>query len=144
MAAAELQHLYSSPTAIKITGATKYHIEAWVTSGVITPTLVGKKKAGYRWSFRDLVQLRTLVQLRQQFNMTVKQLRRISATLKIYGGDFADTYLLVIGEDVMIADGERLISTLKQPGQLSFILYSLESNEREVRAALVVVEAEAA
>jgi hypothetical protein len=89
------------------------------------------------WSFRDLVALRTVGELRQA-GVSLQDLRKVSDYLHAYGGDFADTFLVAVSDDVMIMTGAELISTLKAPGQLVIkaMVYDLERAERTVREAL--------
>jgi DNA-binding transcriptional MerR regulator len=135
---------YPTLIATRVTGTTLRMATYWVEVGLLTPSVLdgsrGRRrgsKQGHLWSFRDLVALRTVGELRQA-GVSLQDLRKVSGYLHDYGGDFADTFLVAVGDDVMIVTGAELISTLKAPGQLVIkaMVYDLSRAEREVRSAL--------
>jgi MerR HTH family regulatory protein len=133
----DMQQLFSTKLTLKVTGATRRNLDNWVTEGVLVPTQAGRPRQGHRWSFRDLVQIRTIVELRQA-GISLVSLRRVAVFLREYGGDFASTFLVVAGGDVFIAHDDQLISALKQPGQFAMVVYDLEHSENAVRQALAM------
>jgi len=70
--------LYTSMQAMHITGATRNNIEYWVTTGLVTPEFLGRKSHGHQWSFRNLVELQVLVELRKRSRLGYMQWRRIA------------------------------------------------------------------
>lgn len=130
----EVQQLFTTKTALRVTGATRGNLDQWVVKGVVIPTRPGGPRAGHRWTFRDLVQIRTLVELRQA-GITLAAVCQVAEYLRSYNEDFGSTFLLVMGGDVFIEHGDQLISALKNPGQLT-IVYALEKTASAVREAL--------
>ena len=131
-----VQSLFSTAVAKRVTHATPRNIQQWVTGGLITPTVVGKKKAGYKWSFRDLVELRTLVALRREHKMSFAHLCQIATFLQEQSVDWTLTSLVVFGNDILWLNQEQWMSLLKLPGQLTLLRYDLAEAERDVRTAL--------
>jgi DNA-binding transcriptional MerR regulator len=131
-----VQTLFNSTVAMHVTGASPKNIHLWVTRGIVTPTLIGKKKAGYRWSFRDLVALRIVATLRHEHNVSFESLRRIVAFLREHDMEWSLASVVIIGNDVFWIRDDQWISLMKQPGQLALIRYPIEYAERDVRQAL--------
>lgn len=129
---------YTSPVAQKIAGlATSQALDYWVNTHVIKPSLP-KHGKDRRWSFRDLVALRTIGQLRDA-GITLQEIRRVATILAEFEQDFSNSYLLVNGGDVMIVDARGLVSALKRPKQLAFPaswIIDLGHIERDVQTAL--------
>jgi len=56
-----MDHNYLTKFVRKLTGATENQLKYWVKIGIVTPIRIGKT---HYYSFRDIVKLRILVQLR--------------------------------------------------------------------------------
>lgn len=106
----------------------------WVESGIIKPSIAGKRNR--RWSFRDLVALRMIRQLRET-GFSLQQVRIVATALSRYDQDFANSYLIAVADDVIIVNEQGLISALKRPGQFAMaIVFDLETAAHDVTDAI--------
>ncbi len=138
---------FSSPQVMKICRITKRQLQTWLESGLITPSVFQGEGRGehHRYSFIDLVAIRTLVEIRQQ-GMSVQVIKRIAERVVEYGGSsFADCFLAFDGHDVILRRGEDLVSLIRNPGQLAFMwVISLDHLEKEVRQSVTDAKKKAA
>lgn len=136
---------YLSRVAQKVTGLSKRQLDYWARSGFVQPSIDAGARGGLggsalrRWSFRDLVALRTAGDLRRA-GVSLQALRKVAGFLQSHlGEDFSSTYLVALADDVYVVHGEEeLISALRKPGQMSNLgfFYNLEITETELRTAL--------
>ncbi len=133
---------YLSATAKHVTGITERQLTYWTMTGLIVPSVAsgargrqgGQEKR--RWSFSDLVGMKTISDLRRA-GVSLQALRKVGKLIASYGHTFADTYIVASGDDVLISTGEQMVSALRQPGQLALaVVYDLGRCAREVRTAL--------
>ena len=130
--------------AARVTGVSERRIRYWDRTGVLSPTLAhnATRRAAYNriYSFRDLVGLRVLGQLRDRFDLPLQKLRRVGAWLKErYDEPWSSLRFYVVGRGrdadiVFRAPGADALVSATKPGQSVFPI-ELEPIAHEVEAA---------
>jgi DNA-binding transcriptional MerR regulator len=139
---------FSSIVAAAVAGASIRQVQYWDQTGLI-PAVVpasGRGKAR-RWSFTNLMQLRTVGHLRD-LGVSLQACRKVAEHLAKDGESFSSRKLLVRdGEepDVLTLESDELaLSRLEQPGQIvtRLCVVDLEARAIEVRERLKSAVAE--
>jgi DNA-binding transcriptional MerR regulator len=130
---------FSSGQVMSVCHITKRQLFTWMERGLITPSVYQGSKPGehHRYSFADLVAIRTLVAIHNE-GISVQAIRKIADRIRGLGGrSFADCFLVYEAGDVVLRRGEDHVSLYKDPGQTVFRwVISLQPVAREVRAAI--------
>lgn len=104
-----------------LTGLSEDRIRYWARTGVQEPSLLYEPGIpyGYLYSFRDLVALRTLKNLRDEHGFTLQQLRKIGSKLRERQDEPWSTYrFFVYGDQLAFSDEEaRMLVSASQHGQ---------------------------
>ena len=133
---------YLIGTVEKVTGVDKMTLNFWARTNFVPPSIQDSAGKGTfrRWSFEDIVAIRTAKHLRDQ-GLSLQKLRRVADFL----GDItsmrqplASAWLIVQGEDVFLTDGQGVVSLLEQPGQMAVpaVVLNLESVRGDVERRL--------
>ncbi len=131
---------YGTGTLRRVSGLTVRQIDTWVWRGLITPLPTGRRN--HRWSFQQLVAIRAMADLRRA-GVEPAALERISAHLQTQGLSFGDTYLIASGSDVWMVGEAGVMSILRQPRQLTYLVYGLQESAQQVRQELAALAAAA-
>jgi len=111
--------------AARVTNVSERRIRYWDTTGVLSPSLAhGATRAPYSriYSFRDLVGLRTLGQLRDRYGLTLQRLRAVGERLtRHHDAPWSTLRFFVEGNRLYFRDPESslVLSTIR-PGQATF------------------------
>ncbi len=96
---------FSEDSVMCLTGLTRSQLRYWDKTGFFAPEYVDKdSKAAFSrlYSFRDVVALRTLSVLRNQYNVALQHLRRVADKLSHLGYDiWTKTTLYVLNRKVI-------------------------------------------
>lgn len=133
-----LQQSFQSGATTRIVGISWRQLDLWIRDGLISPSILEAGGKGHRraFSFRDLVALKTINHLKGK-GVPASGLKKIADRLKEYDANFADAFLVIDGDDVVLKRGEDLISLWKHPHQMVMVLVvSLETIENEIREAI--------
>lgn len=124
-----------------VTGATVGRIRYWDRTGVLSPSLgSGRERSAYGriYSFRDVVGLRTLVELRDRFRLPLQRLRLIGEHLRRhYETPWSSLRFYVNGRDLFFrAPGSDVMVSALPAGQVAmeFVL-ELEAVASRTEAA---------
>ncbi len=127
--------------AARVTGVSERRIRYWDRTGVLSPSLAsGKKRSPYGriYSFRDLVGLRTLGQLRDAYGLSLQRLRMVGERLRRhYDAPWSSLRFYVEGGRLYFRDPETcfLVSAI-EPGQVMLPLaFDLTEIARETEEA---------
>jgi DNA-binding transcriptional MerR regulator len=133
---------FSSPAVVTLSGVKFLTLDYWDRSGFLSPSLQRAHGRGSsrRYSFRDLIAVRTACELRKQ-GVPLQRLRKVVAylrTVEKLEHPLAGTRLVVAGDDVLLVRGERqLVSVLRAPGQhLLRLVLDLEHLVKETAQAV--------
>jgi uncharacterized protein (DUF433 family) len=113
--------------AARATGVSERRIRYWDQTGVLTPSLASGGKGapfGRIYSFRDLVGLRTLKELRDTYGLTLQELRRVGERLqRLYDAPWSSLRFSVEGGHLYFHGPESClwISAIR-PGQAALPL----------------------
>lgn len=113
---------FTAGEAAKLTGVPYDRLDYWARSGFLRPGVTGAKGKGSkrRYSFRDLVALRTAKELRD-LGVPLQTLRKVVGYLRQVKGleqPLAEARLVVSGNDVLLVQGDQeLTSVLRSPAQ---------------------------
>ncbi len=92
----------------------------WDRSGFLSPSLANGRGIGSPrlYTFQDLVAIRVAYQFRRR-GISLQALRRVVRFLQDRHTTcpLAERYLVTDGEDVYTAEGDNVVSLLRQPGQ---------------------------
>lgn len=117
--------VFTPKEARRVAGITNRQLDYWIKTGLLKPEVETAKGQGSTrlFTFRDLIGLRTIAKLREA-GITIQELRKVQENVKGFSDNkkedvFKDTFLIVRGNNVFMADGENIISTLKEPGSLA-------------------------
>jgi len=138
---------FTPPQAARIAGLQYYQVDYLARTGLVVPSVQDSAGRGTwrRYSFRDVVALRTVASLRRG-GVTVQSLRRVSQYLRTVRGlnaPLADARLLIVGNDVVMKQADELESVLRRPGQGMFQVINITQVTREVKAAAEAIMAAA-
>jgi uncharacterized protein (DUF433 family) len=104
-----------------LTGLSENRVRYWARTGVQEPSLLYEPGIpyGYLYSFRDLVALRTLKNLQDEYGFTLQQLRKIGSKLRERDGEPWSTYrFFLYGDKLAFSDAEaQMLVSASQPGQ---------------------------
>lgn len=107
-----------------VTGLTESRIRYWDTTRVVQPSLVNEHSGGAYsriYSFRDLVALRTVADLRQRFGVSLQKLRAVGDQLRAHSDSpWSEFRFYVSGKELFFRSPESpiLLSALR-PGQIA-------------------------
>jgi DNA-binding transcriptional MerR regulator len=131
---------YGVTLAAKASGISLSTLQRWLRSGFIKPSMprVGKRQE-YRFSFADLVTLRTIGKLKTS-GVSVQKLKKVLSTLKKIdaSADLTSVFLVSNGKEIYRREGDQLIGLLQKPGQMAFSWWFIDlgTTQQEVREAL--------
>jgi DNA-binding transcriptional MerR regulator len=125
--------------ASRATGISERRIRYWDDTGVLSPSLVDDERGGAYsriYSFRDLVGLRTIAELRDRFGVSLQGLRAIGERLKRHADTpWSELRFYVSGQHLFFKDPETelFLSALK-PNQIALAAtLNLVRVEKETR-----------
>jgi DNA-binding transcriptional MerR regulator len=113
---------FTAVQAARLTGVPYARLDYWARTGFLRPTIAQSRGRGHArlYSFRDLVALKTAMELRK-LGVSLQALRRVVRYLRKLKGlehPLAQARLVVVGNDVaLVEDEQQLVSMLKAPGQ---------------------------
>lgn len=112
---------YDSKLASFLSGATRSQLDGWAKSGVLRPEISSRPR---RYSFRDVVALRTIAKLRSK--VSLQKIRAALATLHDQEfNEHLSTYRFATdGESVKLWTDEGWLDLVSNPGQWE--LYTFE------------------
>jgi uncharacterized protein (DUF433 family) len=110
--------------ASRATGISERRIRYWDDTGVLSPSLVDDERGGAYsriYSFRDLVGLRTIAELRDRFGVSLQGLRAVGERLKRHAGTpWSELRFYVSGRHLFFKDPEtELLLSALNPGQIA-------------------------
>ena len=130
---------FSSGQVMSLCHITKRQLFTWMEGGLITPSVYQGSKPGehHRYSFADLVAIRTLVSIRNE-GVSVQSIRKIADRIRDYGSKpFTNCFLVYEAGDVVLRRGEDHVSLYREPGQTVFRwVISLQPVALEIRQAI--------
>jgi uncharacterized protein (DUF433 family) len=101
---------FSLDTTARITGVQRDRLRYWAKHGVLAPSLVYEPgvRYGYLYSFQDLVSLRTLKNLRDEYHFSLQSLRPIGECLRdFYEQPWAELKFFVYEDQLAFTDAEK-------------------------------------
>ncbi len=110
----------------RVTHIPERRIRYWDNTGILSPSLSNKKDGGAYsriYSFRDLVGLRTIAELRDRFGVSLQRLRVVAERLKKHADTpWSELRFYVSGRHLFFRDpdSDLLLSALN-PGQIALI-----------------------
>ncbi len=138
---------YGIGEVARLTGVSRITLHVWDRSGFLAPTMTrGGNGTGNRrkYSFADVVAVRMARALREE-GISLQALRKVSKYLREREGvdnPFAERYLAVQGDDVVMVRKDEVVSVLNKPGQYTMVLHL--DPEAEARRIISKLKAEAA
>jgi DNA-binding transcriptional MerR regulator len=130
---------FRSSEAARLAGLTRRRLDYWDRAGLVRPSVLPASGRGSArlYSFRDLVLLRAVGELRSQ-GAPVPVLRQVVRTLAAQPdleSPPAGARLVVRGQEAAVArTGEELAALLDTPGPASALVLNLAALAREVAA----------
>ncbi len=115
--------VFTSPQVQRLTGLTAGRLDYWDRTGVYQPTYKDDRPhRAYRrvYTFRDVVGLRTLVELRDKFGVSLDELRKTGEHLKRYTDEPWSKRFWVVNRRVLFQLPETE-SIVDRHGQSSFV-----------------------
>jgi uncharacterized protein (DUF433 family) len=112
--------------ASRVTHIPERRIRYWDTTGILSPSLSNKEDRGAYsriYSFRDLVELRTIAELRDRFGVSLQRLRVVAERLRRHADTpWSELRFYVSGCHLFFRDpdSDLLLSALN-PGQIALI-----------------------
>lgn len=120
--------------AARLTGVSKRQLGSWDRDEFFVPSLVYGERGPYvrLYSFRDLLSLRVLNQLRNETRVSLDHLKEVKNDLAHLGDDmWVKSTLYVLGHRVVIEDGERREEAGSKQGVLQIPLKVVVGGMRE-------------
>ena len=123
----------------RLTGLTPRQLSYWDKSGFFPPTYTADTPRGSlsrAYSFRDVVGLRTLAQLRKQYKVPLQELRKVGALLvERYDQPWSSLVFYVDGQRVFFDHPASGVPLAGRPADQPVFPVSMERIERETREA---------
>jgi|LSQX01.1.fsa_nt_gb DNA-binding transcriptional MerR regulator len=112
------KHFYNTQSVVNITSVTERQLRHWINTNIIVPALVEGKgyKKKYRFNFLNLVQVRTIVALRQR----ALSLQKIRKAMEVLEEDFKIENAL--SKLTLFTDGETVFILSNDPGVVFDVL----------------------
>ncbi|MEA1900049.1 MAG: MerR family transcriptional regulator [Thermodesulfobacteriota bacterium] len=130
-----MDHNYSTKFVRKLTGATENQFKYWVKIRIITPEPIGKI---HYYSFRDIVKLRVLVQLRRN-GLSLQKVRKGIDNLSRILPDTEDpmTRLMIHtdGIDMIVVEKGNYFSAITRQQYFTFDTGKIESEMIKLQKA---------
>lgn len=130
-----MDHNYSTKFVRKLTGATENQFKYWVKIRIITPERIGKT---HYYSFRDIVKLRVLVQLRRN-GLSLQKVRKGIDNLSRILPDTEDpmTRLMIHtdGIDMIVVEKGNYFSAITRQQYFTFDTGKIESEMIKLQKA---------
>ena len=130
-----MDHNYLTKFVRKLTGATENQLKYWVKIGIVTPIRIGKT---HYYSFRDIVKLRILVQLRWNGLSLQKVRKGIENLSRILPSTEDPTTRLMIhtdGIDMIIVEKGHYYSAITKQQYFAFDTGKIESEMIKLQKA---------
>jgi uncharacterized protein (DUF433 family) len=130
---------FTTEQAARLTGVSKRQLGAWDRSGFFSPSLVYGERGAYArlYSFRDLLSLKVLNQLRNETKIKLSHLREVKNELAHLGEDmWVKSTLYVLGKRVVIEQDNKRSEVGSGQGVLQIPLKIVVGNMREQVEAL--------
>ncbi len=125
---------FTAEQVVRLTGLTMGQLAYWDKSGFFAPQYsTGSHRSPYSriYSFKDVVGLRTLRDLRGKYGVSLPHLREVAAELAKYStAPWADIKLWVWNRKVVFNEPET--SQDREVATSQYVMFSLSSVEREV------------
>lgn len=128
---------YPTRVALKVCGVSARQLDYWVQQRLVEPALTASDvRPNRRYSFRDLVVIRTIVQLRRA-GVALREIRLITDQLAEEDSDLGDAWLVAAGGTVYRgSDTEAFERVGREKGQLAFTVVVLHQVKAEVEGEL--------
>ncbi|MHB8779859.1 MAG: MerR family transcriptional regulator [Candidatus Geothermincolia bacterium] len=135
---------FTPDQAAALCGCTRSQLRYWHKTGLVEPSRVAAPDRGHRYSFENLVELRTISQM-LCYGISLQKIRKTVSYISQATSDerpLASCKLVTDGStvfEVCASDGE-LIDTLKH-GQIAFCV-ALDAISREMQCKVAELEAD--
>ena len=132
---------YSSTQVCSITKVPYGTLYEWLSTGLITPSLVKPQGRGKhaRWDYRDILAIQTIQRLRDN-GLSMQGLRRVVPYLQQQldiEHPLGECYLVTDGHECYLVDGAQLLRLVRQQGQMTlFHLLDLRSTDKQLRTRM--------
>lgn len=119
-----LKSTFTVERAAQLTGLSEYRLHSWAKTGVLVPSIsnLADVPFGRVYSYRDLVGLRTLKLLRDEYGFSLQKLRQFGCWLHDHYGivqPWSELRFYVVGDRLAFSDQERKALVALEPrGQL--------------------------
>lgn len=124
---------FTTNEAQRLTGLSARRLQYWDETNFIRPSVAARQGRGWPrlYSFRDLIQLRVAVQLRDR--LSLQALRRLKAALDTEAPFATVRFALLQDDEVVYLGPEGHYEAARKPGQ---IVLEFEVPLREIRSTL--------
>ena len=129
---------FSGSQAAKVVGISYRQLDYWARTDLIRPSLADAQGSGSRrrYSYQDLLELRVIKTLLDA-GIKLESVRRVFDYLRTHVTcDIASAHLVISGQSVVLADGDRLVDVLRE-GQGVLNVLSLAGVKEDIDAQLV-------
>jgi DNA-binding transcriptional MerR regulator len=130
-----MDHNYSTKFVRKLTGATENQFKYWVKMRIITPERIGKT---HYYSFRDIVKLRVLVQLRRN-GLSLQKVRKgidnLSRILPATEDPMTRLMIHTDGIDMIVVEKANYFSAITRQQYFTFDTGKIESEMIKLQKA---------
>jgi len=128
-------HFYSTKFVRKLTGATENQLKYWVKIRIVTPERIGKT---HYYSFRDIVKLRVLVQLRRN-GLSLQKVRKGIDNLSRILPDTEDPMTRLVihtdGIDMIVVEKGNYFSAITRQQYFTFDTGKIKSEMIKLQRA---------
>ncbi len=128
-------HFYSTKFVRKLTGATENQLKYWVKIRIVTPERIGKT---HYYSFRDIVKLRVLVQLRRN-GLSLQKVRKGINNLSRILPDTEDPMTRLVihtdGIDMIVVEKGNYFSAITRQQYFTFDTGKIKSEMIKLQRA---------
>src|SRR5919112_729559 len=107
---------FSGTKAAKIVGISYRQLDYWARTDLVRPSLSDATGSGSRraYSYRDLIELRVIKSLLDA-GIKLESVRQAFRYLREHvDTDIASAHLVISGSDVVLCDGEELVTVIKR------------------------------
>ena len=132
---------FTADHVCRLTGLSQHQLRYWDETDFFSPTIVptfGRRAFGRIYSFRDVVGLRAISVLRNQYRVSLQELRRVGAWLRQrfeVRTPWASMRLGIAGRRVVFVDPSTSLPTEATSGQQVVLTFQPIANDMSAAAA---------
>ncbi|HEY8686270.1 MAG TPA: DUF433 domain-containing protein [Chloroflexota bacterium] len=131
---------FSADQVRRLTGLSERQLRYWDNTGFFSPALgetAARARFARAYSFRDLVGLRAIAEMRNTYHIPLQELRKVGATLcEPFAAPWSDLTFYIVGHSVFYQEDKDAAIKRARPGHQQVMPFELTRIVGDVRRAI--------